>query len=100
MSSPVNDLVSLAKRGAARPQMEQWQPTDRNKLLQTKLAPPRLHAHLVERVALLAKVDEGLERKLTLLSAPAGCGKTTLVSQWLYERMKDEGGRWKERPEF
>jgi LuxR family maltose regulon positive regulatory protein len=52
-------------------------------LLRTKLAPPRLRAALVPRAALLAWLDDGLERKITMLSAPAGFGKTTLVRQWL-----------------
>src|SRR5215510_12282532 len=52
-------------------------------LLRTKLAPPRLRTALVPREALLARLDQGLDRKLTLLSAPAGFGKTTLVRQWL-----------------
>ena len=34
------------------------------------------HARLVERL------NEGLQRKLSLISAPAGFGKTTLVSAW------------------
>ncbi len=51
-------------------------------LLSTKLAPPRLRSPVVSRAALLARLDEGLERKLTLLAAPAGSGKTTLVSEW------------------
>jgi LuxR family maltose regulon positive regulatory protein len=37
----------------------------------------------VSRDSLLARLDEGLAHKLTLISAPAGFGKTTLVSQWL-----------------
>jgi LuxR family maltose regulon positive regulatory protein len=37
----------------------------------------------VPRETLLARLDEGLERKLTLLSAPPGFGKTTLVSEWI-----------------
>src|SRR5262245_22463157 len=66
-------------------------------LLRTKLAPPRLRAALVPREALLARLDDGLERKLTMLSAPAGFGKTTLVRQWLARNderrtMNDEGG--------
>jgi LuxR family maltose regulon positive regulatory protein len=52
-------------------------------LLAPKLQPPRLHSSLVRRGRLLAQLDAGRERKLTLLSAPAGFGKTTLVRQWL-----------------
>jgi len=35
------------------------------------------------------RLDEGLERKLTLLSAPAGFGKTTLLSSWIRELSGD-----------
>ena len=35
------------------------------------------------RPRLLERLDDGLHRKLTLISAPAGFGKTTLVSEWL-----------------
>jgi LuxR family maltose regulon positive regulatory protein len=34
---------------------------------------------------LLARLNEGLSRKLTLISAPAGFGKTTLLSEWLHD---------------
>ena len=54
-------------------------------LLLTKLfiPPPRLN--LVPRGRLLERLTEGLSpgRKLTLVSAPAGFGKTTLVSEWI-----------------
>jgi LuxR family transcriptional regulator, maltose regulon positive regulatory protein len=56
------------------------------KLLMVKLQQPRLSRTLVEREHLLARLDEGLSGKLTLLSAPAGCGKTTLVRQWVADR--------------
>src|SRR5207245_2152093 len=51
-------------------------------LLVSKLHPPRLPSSLVERSRLLTRLDEGISRKLTLITAPAGFGKTTLVSQW------------------
>jgi LuxR family maltose regulon positive regulatory protein len=63
------------------------QQPDTSDLLRTKLAPPRLRAALVARESLLARLDAGLERSLTLLSAPAGSGKTTLVSAWMAERV-------------
>ena len=50
-------------------------------LLRTKLYVPRLAADLIERPHLLAHLDRGLDRKLTLVSAPAGYGKTTLIVQ-------------------
>ncbi|MBK8904454.1 MAG: tetratricopeptide repeat protein [Anaerolineaceae bacterium] len=52
-------------------------------LLQTKLFVPRLRPSLVPRPHLIAKLNQGLHRKLTLISAPAGFGKTTLVSEWI-----------------
>ncbi|MFL5804756.1 MAG: hypothetical protein ACJ8CR_23805, partial [Roseiflexaceae bacterium] len=52
-------------------------------LLGTKLAPPRLDTACVPRASLLARIDAGLGRKLTLISAPAGFGKTTLLAEWL-----------------
>lgn len=54
--------------------------------LRTKLMPPRSHPNLVARDTLWSRLDAGLNGKLTLLSAPAGAGKTTLVSQWLATR--------------
>src|SRR6266481_9223535 len=59
-------------------------------LLSTKLTSPRLRSSLVSREPLLARLDEGLEHKLTLLSAPAGFGKTTLVSEWISTRGERE----------
>lgn len=52
-------------------------------LLQTKWYVPRLRPSLVPRPHLIAKLNEGLHRKLTLISAPAGFGKTTLVTEWI-----------------
>jgi LuxR family maltose regulon positive regulatory protein len=52
-------------------------------LLTTKLYIPPAGADLVERPRLLERLTEGQGRKLTLISAPAGFGKTTLVTQWL-----------------
>ena len=51
-------------------------------LLATKLHAPPEPPHLVPRQRLLAQVDEGVSRHLTLISAPAGFGKTTLLSEW------------------
>src|SRR5260221_5864467 len=55
-------------------------------LLFSKLSPPALHPFLLDRSHLFALLDAGREGPLTLLSAPAGFGKTTLVCQWLAAR--------------
>ena len=51
-------------------------------ILPTKLLiPPRQKTH-VPRARLLEQLNAGLARKLTLVSAPAGYGKSTLLSEW------------------
>src|SRR5262249_22180918 len=49
----------------------------------TKLYSPPPRPKLVPRPRLLERLNAELQRKLTLISAPAGFGKTTLVSEWL-----------------
>ncbi len=51
-------------------------------ILSTKLYIPPPRPNAVLRPHLLKRLNDGLERKLTLISAPAGFGKTTLVSEW------------------
>lgn len=69
-------------------------------LLATKLYCPPPRANLVPRPRLLERLDAGLyqangfTRKLTLVSAPAGYGKTTLIAEWLNKR--NRGGRIKD----
>ena len=52
-------------------------------VLSTKLYIPRLRPYVVSRPRLLEKLNEVKERKLALISAPAGFGKTTLLSDWI-----------------
>ena len=52
-------------------------------ILVTKLFIPTTRPELVSRPRLIEKLNRGLHRKLTLISAPAGFGKTTLVSHWV-----------------
>jgi LuxR family maltose regulon positive regulatory protein len=52
-------------------------------LLSTKLHMPRLRGPLVSRPHLLDRLQHGMASVLTLVSAPAGFGKTTLLAQWL-----------------
>lgn len=54
----------------------------RDPLLTTKLALPPARPVLVPRPRLTDRLDAGLRCKLTLIAAPAGYGKTTLVSAW------------------
>lgn len=51
-------------------------------LLTTKYAIPPVRPGWIARPRLLVRLNEGLHRKLTLVSAPAGFGKTTLVRAW------------------
>ena len=53
-----------------------------DQLLTTKLHIPQTHANLVWRPRLNRQIDDGMTRPLTLISAPAGFGKTTLISEW------------------
>jgi len=54
-------------------------------LLSTKLLIPPPQRALVPRPRLIEQLNRGLERKLTLVSAPAGYGKTMLLSAWANE---------------
>ena len=65
-------------------------------LLTTKLAIPQQHAHLVARPRLLSLLDAGRRQKLLLVSAPAGFGKTTLITEWI-RRVQAEPGDAKPR---
>ncbi len=51
-------------------------------VLATKLFIPTPRPKIVTRQRLIDRVTDGVHRKLTLVSAPAGYGKTTLVSEW------------------
>jgi LuxR family maltose regulon positive regulatory protein len=54
-------------------------------LLQTKLQIPPTRSGLIHRPRLIERLNAGLEERLILISAPAGYGKTTLVSEWLVD---------------
>ena len=56
-------------------------------LLRTKLFVPPVRPNLVPRPHLIKRLNQGLQlgHKLTLVSAPAGFGKTTLVTEWLHK---------------
>ena len=61
----------------ANTQPAQWRPA----LILTKLAPPRTRHH-VHRQRAIEQLRRGLDRKLTVLVAPAGFGKTSVLTEW------------------
>jgi len=63
-------------------------------VLRAKLHIPHTRPELVSRSRLIERLNEGLHlgRRLTLISAPAGYGKTTLLSEWLHPEDEELGG--------
>ena len=55
-------------------------------ILATKLYAPSVRPKAVSRSRLIERLSSGLHRKFTLVSAPAGFGKTALVAEWVAER--------------
>ncbi|KRF05573.1 hypothetical protein ASG89_20840 [Paenibacillus sp. Soil766] len=54
-------------------------------LLKTKISIPVTRESLVKRNRLMSVITKGLQGRLTAVCAPAGYGKTTLLSQWVRE---------------
>ena len=52
-------------------------------ILHTKLNRRVVDSKWIQRPRLITRLDEGLKNRLTLISAPAGYGKTTLAVQWI-----------------
>ena len=52
-------------------------------LVKTKLYIPSLQPHIISRPRLVRKLTDGLKCQLTLISAPPGFGKTSLLSEWI-----------------
>lgn len=69
------DGLPMGEFSDSVPQLEQ--------LLRTKLHIPQTRSKHVLRPRLIARLNESLECKLTLISAPVGFGKTTLLSEWI-----------------
>ena len=57
-------------------------PPEPIELASTKFMAPRVPAAMVERPRLLSQLDRGAESAVTLVAAPAGAGKTALLSAW------------------
>ena len=52
-------------------------------MLRTKLNKPTPISKLIFRKEIIDKLENVNEKKLTLVSAPAGYGKSTIISQWI-----------------
>ena len=63
-------------------------------LLETKLHAPRARVGVVHRARLLERLARGTTSKLTLVSAPPGFGKSTLVAEWFSRRTASERAAW------
>ena len=59
-------------------------------LLVTKLHLPQSQRGLVTRSSLIKRLNNGLSGKVTLVSAPAGFGKTTLISDWVCNSLPEK----------
>jgi LuxR family transcriptional regulator, maltose regulon positive regulatory protein len=72
-----------AKSGPAAAPRQGVQDDPLHHLLISKLQIPRLRTRLVTRSHLTQRLQQGMEQAVTLISAPAGFGKTTLLAQWI-----------------
>lgn len=63
-------------------------------LITSKLGIPRTRPNLVPRPRLVERLEEGVRRRLLLVAAPAGFGKTTLLSEWLRRRAGERSIAW------
>jgi len=63
--------------------MPDFSPKQSDWILATKLNPPLLRSDIVDRPQLLIQLEEEVQRSLTLITAAAGYGKSTLAAQWL-----------------
>lgn len=61
---------------------QQGQITTRGDLLPFRFEPPAMPAHTLVRERLLQHLEQAMQQRLILLQAPAGSGKTLLLSQW------------------
>jgi LuxR family transcriptional regulator, maltose regulon positive regulatory protein len=69
--------------------MQSAQQANRNSLhfiLATKLTHPPMAEKWAPRTRLISNLNECRDRRVTLISAPAGFGKTTFAGQWLAQK--------------
>jgi LuxR family maltose regulon positive regulatory protein len=63
-------------------------------LIRTKITIPPLRPQMVVRKRLFGLLDDGIKHPLTLISAPAGSGKTSLITSWLHEHGEKRHVAW------
>ena len=63
-------------------------------LLQTKFYIPPTHSELVPRPRLIKELNAGMAKKLALVCAPAGFGKTTLIADWVRQNDLRRRAAW------
>jgi LuxR family transcriptional regulator, maltose regulon positive regulatory protein len=68
------------------------EPTD--PMLEVKLRPPPLRSEWIARARLVENLHQAAQRPVTLIAAPAGYGKTTLVTQWLASGSRPATAAW------
>ena len=59
-------------------------------LISSKWMPPRHHVSTINRPSLIHSLNQGFKQKLCLVTAPAGFGKTTLLSQWREQLLHED----------
>jgi LuxR family transcriptional regulator, maltose regulon positive regulatory protein len=93
-SLPAQPLNSATNDPTGRSENAVGEAAARTVLLATKLHVPAIGTQLVHRAALLDALSAGRGHKLTLLSAPAGWGKTILLAQWALGAGEDQRFGW------
>lgn len=63
-------------------------------IFEAKLRPPLVRSEWVVRVRLLQELERAAQRAVTLIAAPAGYGKTTVVAQWLASESAPANVAW------
>jgi len=86
LADALSSILERASGGAVARAQRRGQPTLSDPLLATRLLVPPTTSSLVCRQRLLDLLDSGARGRLTLLSAPAGFGKTALLADWASRR--------------
>jgi LuxR family transcriptional regulator, maltose regulon positive regulatory protein len=87
MDNTKGEHMSIADSGvtSSKEENDQIMPEQSKRLLQTKFYVPPIRSNQVSRPRLIDLLNGGMDKTITLVSAPAGYGKTTLISKWLKE---------------